>query len=450
MHLNPWTLRLRPSRSSGADHKHPPRQAGPRPGGRRALLLGGAALALLLAAACTNDIQPKGGWSGPAASGDYLYLGSVNGRVLRADSSTGELDQAYQYPSKSVKAGLDAIYGSPLIRDGVVYGAGYTCRGNICSAQVFALDAVTGAPAWAEDRYDVPTKVAGLVAMGTDTLVFGTGQIAKEKEPAGYLYAVDPANDSGLPLPQQVTSRLKWRIAVDGAVIGGPAVEDDIAVFGTMGGTLYAVDLRDEARYQEEPADRILWSFKAKGAIVTVPLVTAEGRVYFGDIRGQFYSLNGAARRGGSSGGVAASAGEWSFEGGAWFWARPVAEDGVVYAATLSGKVYALDQEGGRPVWAAPADVEGPVIGAPQLVDTQRGRALAVPSHEKDVLIVRLSDGSNLGALFTKGGVNSAPAVVGDFIFVHAQNGELYTFSAKSLDRRACIVTTAEGERCPS
>lgn len=426
---------------------------------RRRLVAASLALSLVLlaAAACTNDINPSGGWSAPAAGDGYLYLGtgrsgaksSSGGNFIRIDANTGRLDSGWQYPAG--KGTLGAIYGTPLVKDGVIYGAGYTCRGNICSAEVAAVETATGNPVWAEGGYSVATKISGHLAAGSAVIVFGTAQVGTRDGTPGYLYALDPEQDAGKALLDRVSARLSWRLPVDGAVVSGPMVVDDVAYFGTMSRTLYAVDLKDEARYRDDVPARILWSFKSEGAITATPLVS-DGMVYFGDFQNQLYALNANSRRLGRTGPVATAEGEWQFEAKAWFWAQPVTEGGVIYAATLGGQVYALDAKTGRPGWPGPAEVEGQVIGAPVFVDTQRGRALAVPSTKKDVVLIKLTDGSVEGSLFTGGSVKSSPFVSGDFIFVHALNGNFYTFSAKSLEERSCVQTHGKeaGVRCKS
>ncbi len=421
---------------------------------RRRLFLASVALSLLLmlAAACSNkDSIPSGGWSGPVASDGYLYLGAsgTGGSLIRIDANSGRLDTSWQYPAG--KAALGSIYGAPLVRDGVIYGAGYTCKGNVCAAEVAAVDAASGNPVWAEGGYDRETKISGRLGAGSNVIVFGTSQVGSEDSTPGYLFALDPARDAGKPLTERVQQRLVWKLPVDGAIVSGPAVVDDVAYFGTMSRTLYAVDLKDDARYRDNVSKRVLWSFKSEGAIIATPLV-AGGLVYFGDFQNQFYALNANARRSGRSGPVSAAEGEWQVEAKAWFWAQPVTEAGVIYAATLGGHIYALDAKTGDSVWPEPAVIEGQVIGTPVFVETQRGRALAVPSTKTDVVLIKLSDGSAQGSLFTGGSVKSSPFVSGDFIFVHALNGEFYTFSAKSQEERSCLQTRGKeaGARCKS
>ena len=157
-------------------------------------------------------------------------------------------------------------------------------------------------------------------------------------------------------------------------------------------------------------------------------------------------SLEG--RRGGSlSETEVAGTGEWKFEVREWVWAQALVHEGVVYAATLGGRIFAIDQQTGQAVWQAPAVIEGQVVAQPTLIDHIRGPALAVPSGKSDVYIVSKSSGETLGQLFTDGPVKSSPVVNEGFVYVHTESGELKTYSAGDLTERRCLETR-EGEDC--
>ncbi len=404
------------------------------------------AVVLVLAAACANDIVPKGGWSGPTAYDGYLYVGGANGKLMRVSADTGLLDPSFEYPAGE-KATAGAIYGSPVVLNGVIHAAGYSCRGNICTGEVFAVDPATGRAAWAEGGYTVDTKLTGQIVAGAGVLVFGTSKVGKVDKAPGYLYALDPEPDAHKPLNEQVAARRKWRVAVDGAIVGSPVVANDIAYFGTMARTFYAVDLRENPDFDADPEERVIWTFKTKGAVSGVPLVH-NGRVIFGDLENKLYSLSTEGKSRGYSAPIDPARGEWEFTGGGWFWSRAAGDGKVIYASTVGGQVYALNSETGIPVWDAPVQVEGQVVGALLLIDSQRGRAVAVPLGKRDVTILRASDGEAIGDLFTGQPVKSELGISGDFVFVHTTKGFLYTFSAKSFEERACIDTRKDGERC--
>ncbi len=394
----------------------------------------------------------------------FFYLGNKDGRIGRIEVQSGNFDRNWpattnqdlavvsSQPStgflgscSGVRAG-QAIYGSPLIRDGRLYAAGYSCTGNDCEAGVFAVDLESGAPVWRERVVHVPTKIVGRLAMGDDTLVFGTSELDGLDDPPGYLFALDPTPDAATDA-EPVGIRIKWQFPTDGNVFSAPAVVDNVAYFGTTGGSLYAVDLEDSPEYLNQPESRLLWKFKAEGAITAPPLVE-NGKVHFGDFSGNFYALDLEARnRGAMPETSIAPATEWKAEVEAWVWAQALSLNGVVYVSTLGGRVYALDPRSGRSLWPQPAVIEGQIVAQPTAVEHARGPAIAVPSGRADVYVVGLASGDIFGQLFTDAPVKSSPLVSEGFIYVHTEDGELKTFSAGDLTERNC-VETREGRNC--
>jgi outer membrane protein assembly factor BamB len=71
----------------------------------------------------------------------------------------------------------------------------------------------------------------------------------------------------------------------------------------------------------------------------------------------------------------------WSVSADNWFWATPLVRDGVVYAASLDGKVYAVSEDSGEARWDQPFDTGSPVRSSP----TFAGGGLLVASRDGDV-----------------------------------------------------------------
>ena len=419
------------------------RRARPRRVYLRVFLL--CVIAAVLAGCVKFD--PEGGWAAPAPAGDHVYVGTRDGRLKRVNAQTGLLDPAFN----SAPAGADraiAIYGTPRIADGVIYGAGYGGRGGQSKASIFAVNADTGATVWAGGSYQLETEIVGAVAVDEGVLVFGTGTIGSEDESPGYLYVLDTTADADRPLSETIT-RLKWRLPVDGRVWGTPVIVDGVAYFGSMDGVFHAVDLDDDnPAYDADPQARELWRFKTDGTLVAQPLVTQDN-VYIGDFKGTLYALDLATRRGDPSGEALDPSSEWQFRAEGWFWSAPLLERGVLYVGTLSGKVHALDAKTGipSPSWPQPAEVEGQIVAPMALFDHGGVYALAVPSGKENVWIVNTLNGSSRGKFKTDSPVKAAPVAVGNLVYVHTLNDEFMTFSAGDLSRKSC-VTLQKGEPC--
>ena len=393
-------------------------------------------VSLFAFAACANDLGPKGGWSGVAAEGDYLYVGNKDGRVVRISQDTFTLDQAWRFPSGD---DVGEIYTVPVIDGGTAYGGGYKCVGNTCTGKIFAFDLETGVTAWVGGEYEIKTKLIGGFGIGDTVLAVGTSAI-NEEGARGNLVGIDMTPDA--------PRREMWRLPVDGAVWGGVSVQDNIAYFGTMGGTFYAVDLADSAEYEANVEARIIWSFDTGGAIAGKPLL-ADGKVYFGSFNESVYALDIAFRTQNPGSTTLDSTSEWSFGTGDWVWATPLLNDGTLYVSNIRGLVYALNADGGGEVWGAPAQVGEEVVSQAALFEGVNGPALAIASGEGDISVVRISSGQVTGEFSTNGkGVKSSPLVVGDSLIAHSDNGQLWRFRTDTLALSGCIEAKGDGKRC--
>ncbi len=406
---------------------------------RRSAALVAALAASLVLSACLNDLTPQGRWSSPATDGEYIYVGNLDGVLVRLEQSTNAYDVNWLYPyeqdglSKKPK-GLGAIYGAPTIADGNVFAAGYTCRGSFCEAEVFGVSPTTGNVAWNSGGYQMDTKIVGaLQSTENGLIVFGTSAVGGERDPPGYLYAINQAPET--------TRRVAWRVPLDGEAWGDAAIDSDrsTAYIGTDAGTLYAVDLSANPRYEADSSARIKWTFDAAGS-VPGPTLVHDGHVYFGDLSGRFYRLNPSD---GSQ--------DWVFEAGNWVWAKatPDSETGMIYVGTLGGDVYAIDAQRGTAVWSQ--KIDGQIVGAPLLFERSRNnfvqRVLAVPSGAENVYILHASDGQNLGVLATDAAVKSSPRLINDLIYVHTLDGDLMWFATDDQTLQGCVALK-DGGRC--
>ena len=151
--------------------------------------------------ACINDLTPGGRWSQPVEHENYIYVGNTDGAVVRLDAETHQWDSNWMYPFEiddGIKKpmGGRAMYGAPTVHDGIVYANNYTCTGNVCQAKAFSVSIATGNFAWPTGDYEVNTKLIGRPVVTADGYtVFGTTAIDRERNPPGYLYALEAGQD---------------------------------------------------------------------------------------------------------------------------------------------------------------------------------------------------------------------------------------------------------------
>jgi outer membrane protein assembly factor BamB len=285
------------------------------------------------------------------------------------------------------------------------------------------------------------TKLVGQVGVAGTTLLVGTSALGDEdNSPDGYLYALETAPGS---------PRVKWLIPLDGNAWSGVTVDGTTAYVATMAGTVYAIETSDDEQFDTDPESRIRWTFEAEGAVAG-PIHVEGGGIYFGDLVGNIYKLSASSRSAASNiSEVNTGSGEWKVDVGAWVWAKPVLENGVVFVSALDGSIHALDEGSGAEKWSV--SIDGQIVSAPALFDRKRGetreRALAVPSGEKNVWAISVIDGSSLGSFITDEPVKSTPLVYGDNLYVHALNGDLKWFSIDDMTKRGCVDLKGGG-RC--
>lgn len=400
--------------------------------GTAALLL--AVLSAISLTACLNDLTPQGRWSAPASDGNFIYIGNLDGVLVRLDAVSHAYDVNWLYPYeldgvRKKPNGLGAIYGAPIIQDGAVYAAGYTCTGSNCDGEVFAVSTESGGISWNSGGFRIRTKLVGQVKP-TDNglLLIGTGPVDDERDPPGYLYAFSADPNAG--------RRVEWRVPLDGEVWGEVAVDNatNTAYVGTSAGTLYAINISEG-----DLSERVKWQYVSEGAIKG-NVIFHDGAIYFGDLASNFYRLNPRSQ-----------SIDWQFDAEAWVWAEGIPDDqkGTIYVSTLGGHIYALNIGSGDLIWSA--KIDGQIIGAPLLFERTRNeftqRVLAVPSGIEDVHVINVNDGQIIGTFPTDSAVKSAPVLINDFVYIHTLDGQLKWYSPSDQTLQGCVALK-DGGRC--
>ncbi len=151
----------------------------------------------------------------------------------------------------------------------------------------------------------------------------------------GALYALDAGDGS-------VARRFE---AGDG-IWGTPLLADGVLYVASVNGKLFALDPETFDPVWDAP-------FETEHGLISDP-VLADGTLLVGGIDRALHAVDAAT-------------GEerWSFDADNWFWARPLLDDGVVYAPNLDGRLYALSLEDGSPVWDAPFAAQDPLRSSP-------------------------------------------------------------------------------------
>lgn len=327
-------------------------------------------IAILLAIlALSGCIGPRG-WPGVVAIGDTVFVGSMDGRIVRLEVSARQEDK--RVPSKADgewvwepeagpagsifscgaagQFGTGVLYGPPAVGNDTVYTGAY-------NGKVYAIHAEHGTEVW-DEPFETGGSIVGGVAVANDTLFVGSSD--------GKLYAVDVG-----------TGRAKQGFdpyPTGDKIVSTPVVQDGVVYFGSLDQKLYAIYADTGELKWDKP-------FKTGGGIGSKPLVV-NGVVYFGSFDSKFYAVNAET-----------GTQEWVFgEAGNWFWSEALYDNGIIYACSLDHNVYAIDADSGELAseWSTnPFSTEDQIRSSPVIV----GDVLVVASEDGKVYGIDLESG---------------------------------------------------------
>ena len=296
-----------------------------------------------------------GNWvdSSPAIINGVVYFGSNDGKLYALKADTGqkfwEYDARYPIRSSPTVAGrmvyfgcydygiyaLDItrgtkrwcyltegyVYSSPLVANGIVYAGSMD---NFC----YALHAKSGRLRLRFRTFSPSTITSSPVAVN-EVIYFNSTD--------GYLYAIDgnARNWPGeiklrpfwataylwgmAPRPSSPSGYL-WRVKVDKDTTSSPVVKDGALYLGT-GKKLVSVDLSSYA---------LRWTFDAGGSIESSPAI-AGATIYAATVDGRLYALD--ANTGKKN---------WDLLPGGNITSSPALANGMIYIGSHDGNLYAI------------------------------------------------------------------------------------------------------------
>ena len=342
----------------------------------------------VLASGCVKGLTPIG-WSGGTVSGNKLYIGSTEGRLV-VINLTDESRQWADPMSDSSQSGLGcsffpgaggcasaagvAIYGTPVISGGLVYAAGY-------NGKIYAYNVDSLAVRWVYPREGYLKPFVGGITVSEDKLFIASTD--------GILYALNAE-----------TGDLLWQFATEKEIWATPAVDENTVYIGSFDEKFYAINTGDGSKR---------WEFITEGAIVSTPLIH-DGTIYFGSLDKSMYAVgteNGSLK--------------WKFVGQNWFWAMPVMYDSHIYAGCMDNNVYILNAETGNKV--NEIDLGSPIPSSPIVI----GDAVVFASKEGVVFSINTVSGS-LTTLseIEEQEINGPLTGHNDIVYVHTQDKKLH------------------------
>jgi eukaryotic-like serine/threonine-protein kinase len=221
--------------------------------------------------------------------------------------------------------------------------------------------------------------------------------------------------------PPRSISGIRFRFIADSAVRGGLGLDDNRLLFGTEGGSFYAIDARD---------GRELWRQAAGSPVLSTPAVLGS-RAYFTTWDNALHAIDVASGRElwrADLGPTLGTNDYWEY-----YVSSPVIVDDRLYVGSGSGRVFALDPESGRIAWSAdlrarvrttPLVVPGKVI-----VGTMGGHVIALDSRDGHQLWKFASEGAAHDFAFKHNDTRSIvtpPILVGQTVIAGGRDGNIY------------------------
>jgi len=356
---------------------------------------------LLLTAVLVAGCVPRGGvtnpgWTVLTASDGVVYAALATGQVVALDDQQ-DGQEAWKYPATAPSSGI---------------GCSFAQTGNSNAEQ--PLDAVYGPPALAGDAlivasydgsiyvFDRETGASRRLFTAQDAVIGGVAVyegIAYFGSADHHVYAVRIDN-----------GEMAWAepFATGNSIWGTPAVDDKRIYVGSMDHMVYALD---------RLTGQLSWK-RDVGAAIPGSVTLADGYLLVGGVNRDLYALDA------ETGEIAW--GPVPLQG--WYWGEALVRDGYVYCTSLDGHVYAFSLADGTPRWDAPVAVDGAVRAGPVLlndafllVGTETGKLYTILLENGDKRVVY---GDQQGE--QRGSILSRPVVVGSKVFVGTTTANVY------------------------
>ncbi|HZD55396.1 MAG TPA: PQQ-binding-like beta-propeller repeat protein [Anaerolineales bacterium] len=342
-------------------------------------------IALLILAsaltACAGGATAATSWPGLLVAGDIAYV-AYNTQVHAVQISNGS--EQWRFPAEADNK--ITFYAKPALApdDQLVVG-GYN---NV----LYSLNPGNGSVHWsftgAKNRFiaaplaaqggvfapDADKKVYGLDLNGSEIWTYEmkgeswAQPIADSQCKCLYVasmdhtvYALDPANGN-----------LLWRSAdLGGAMVGTPALDETTGTLyvGTFDKQMLAISTQDGS---------VPWRFATAGWVWSSPALD-NGRLYFGDLDGNFYAVDAA--EGTKVWQLTPDQLDGAIAG------TPLVVDNVIYFTTESGSLFAVDTTG-KKMWSQ-------AIG---------GKLYTAPAEAGDLILVTPIDNPDLLVAVSKDG----------------------------------------------
>ncbi|HEY0753805.1 MAG TPA: PQQ-binding-like beta-propeller repeat protein [Ktedonobacteraceae bacterium] len=346
-------------------------------------------------------------FSSPIAQNGIVYTASTDKTLSALDIRTGNMVWRFR--------GESPFYSTPALQDGVLYAAGI-------DGFLYALDAATGRMRWQSKLgtpgarlWSSPAVAAGLVLIGL------ASPLNEQPKIAGQLEAFDTQ-----------TGKLRWQVwtlandAPGGGIWSSPALDLLHSVVYVATG-----DPDDGVQALRLQDGHLLWHWRSVVQDVADTDIGA-GPILYHDQQGKLRVVAGG--KDGFLYSLDAQTGQviWREQVGNQVFSSPAFAQGTLYAVGSVGRSAvsrALSAQTGVTNWQHP--IAAIVYASPALAGQTLYLALgdAFGAGVGGIEVVNARNGQLLQFANVHSPTSSSPAVLAGWLFVGAQNGNLYAFT---------------------
>lgn len=287
-------------------------------------------LVLLLGTACATVASPRG-WSSPV-EGDGVIVVAHRDKLYAVDPAD-DLSVRRLFPPEPNIEEIDteALYGDPVVVGDRIFVPTYDNR-------LYAID-LEGLQVW-RAPFEADSQLIGGVIF-----VAGGDEVDGEVPPGTVYFGSDDGNLYALEADAGIQN---WFFETEEGIWSTPAIFEGMLYVTSLDGNLYVLDADTGA---------LQWKFETDAGIASTPVFDeAERLVFVGGFDSKLRAID-----------IDTHQERWSFGADNWFWTTPIVVDGIVYAGSLDGNVYAVDIATGALAWAQPFETDAPVRSAPVL-----------------------------------------------------------------------------------
>jgi len=214
----------------------------------------------------------------------------------------------------------------------------------------------------------------------------------------GMIFA--PSTDYNL-YALDMKGKLLWKYTAGQALWSQPVVDTKRVYFGSLDHFVYALDMTTSK------PDKAAWSTKLDGSILGSLTLGKDGILYAGTLGGSIYALDSA------TGKI-----KWQHSLSSWIWSGPTVDgSGNLFASDQAGKMFSLAADSGKENWSVQPD--GPILGSPLVLENS-----IVFGTESGSLVSVGFDNKTLWTKTITGKLYGTPVLAGTSILVAPLGGD--------------------------